>query len=134
MAVVDASVYVALYKVREQGHQDAWAWLEATHAAGDEITAPAILMPEVASAISRGSNQPVLARRAVRQILTAPVVELIPVTVSLSERAAAIAIECRIHGADALYVALAERNQDTLVTLDRQQRERGAMVVPTRKP
>ena len=134
MAVVDASVYVALLIPHEDGHGDAWAWLRGAHDAGEPILAPTILTTEVAAAISRGAGQPALARRAVQHILSGTVVELMPVTVTLSRRAAGIAIDCRLRGADAVYVALAERHRDELVTLDRQQLERGAAVVTTRRP
>ena len=52
----------------------------------------------------------------------------------LAEQAAAIAAEHRIRGCDALYVALADMLSEPLVTLDRQQLERGAAVVTTRRP
>ena len=134
MAVVDASVYVALLNSHEERHQDAWAWFKAASSAGDGITAPTILVTEVAGAIRRGSGQPTMAQRAVQQLLGANIVELVPITIALAARSAAIAIDCRLRGADALYVALAERNQDELITFDRQQRERGAKVVSTRCP
>jgi predicted nucleic acid-binding protein len=34
MAVVDASVYVALIHEDEPGHADSWAWLQAVQARG----------------------------------------------------------------------------------------------------
>ncbi len=134
MAVVDASVYVALINAHEEAHADAWAWLREAHSGGEEIAAPVILLTEVAAAISRGLDEPTLAWRAVRQILSRNVVELVPITTKLAERAADVAIYHRIRGADALYVALAEHRQDYLVTLDRQQLERGAAMVTTHRP
>lgn len=134
MAVVDASVYVALINSHEEAHAVSWVWLREVFDGGEEISAPAILVTEVAAAISRGLGQPALAWRAVQQILSRNVVELVPVVIPMAERAADIAIDHRIRGADALYVALAEHRRDELVTLDRQQLERGAAVVPTRRP
>ncbi len=134
MPVVDASVYVALINAHEESHAESWAWLRDLHSSGEEIAAPVILVPEVAAAISRGLDEPELAWRAVQQILSRNVVELVPVVTKMAERAADIAIDHRIRGADALYVALAEHRGDELVTLDRQQLERGAAVIPTRRP
>ena len=134
MAIVDASVYVALIRPQEEAHAECWTWLREVHAAGEEITAPAILVAEVGAAIGRGVGDPELARRAIQQILDGNVVELVPLTLSLAARAGAIAIDHRIRGADAVYVALAERCHDELITLDRQQLERGAAVVTTRRP
>jgi len=56
------------------------------------------------------------------------------VTVELAERAAGIAADCGIRGCDAVYVALSQEAGDELVTLDRQQLERGRTVAVTRKP
>lgn len=134
MAVVDASVYVALINSLEEAHEECWAWLREAHPAGEPIAAPALLVAEVAAAIGRGADDAALARRAVQQILSGNVVELMPVTVSLTRRAASIAAEHRIRGADACYVALALRLGQELVTLDRQQLERGSAVVATRRP
>ncbi len=134
MPVVDASVYVALFHPLEEAHEAAWAWLRKACTAGEPIAAPALLAAEVAAAISRGAADTTLAQRAVEQLLSRNVVELIPVTVSLASQAARIAAEHRIRGADACYVALAARLEQELVTLDRQQLERGATVVATRRP
>ncbi len=134
MAVVDASVYVALINSLEEAHEACWTWLREVYPAGEPVTAPALLAAEVAAAISRGADDAALADRAVRQILSGNVVELVPVTVSLTRQAARIAAEHRIRGADACYVALAMRLGQELVTLDRQQLERGAAVVTTRRP
>jgi predicted nucleic acid-binding protein len=70
----------------------------------------------------------------VQQLARSEVIELVQITTSLAERAAAIAAEHRIRGCDAVYVALADQLSDTLVTLDRQQLERGAALVTVRAP
>jgi predicted nucleic acid-binding protein len=70
----------------------------------------------------------------VQQLARSEVIELIPVTLAMAEQAALIAAEHRIRGCDAVYVALADQLSDTLVTLDRQQLERGAALVTVRAP
>jgi predicted nucleic acid-binding protein len=45
-----------------------------------------------------------------------------------------IAVDHQIRGCDAIYVALADQMKDELVTLDKQQFERGSAVVKTREP
>ncbi len=134
MAVVDASVYVALIHRHEEGHEASWAWLRQALQAEEAITAPTLLVAEVAAALGRGLGDPELAHRAVEQILSRNVVELAPVSISLATRAGLIAADARLRGSDAVYVALAEQLDDELVTLDRQQLERGAALVPTRRP
>jgi predicted nucleic acid-binding protein len=134
MAVIDASVYIALVNAHEREHASSWAWFEQTKAADKSIVAPVILLSEVAAALSRGVGDPMLAHRVVRQLARSDVIELIPVTRALAEQAAEIAADHRIRGCDAVYVALAEQLGDALVTLDRQQLEPGAAVVTVRTP
>ena len=134
MAVIDASVYIALVNAHEREHASSWAWFEQTQKAGESILAPVFLLPEVAAALSRGVGDPALAQRVLRQLAQSELIQLIPVTTVMTEQAASIAAEHRIRGCDAVYVALADQLGDVLVTLDRQQLERGAAVVAVREP
>jgi predicted nucleic acid-binding protein len=134
MAVIDASVYVALIHAHEKDHMASWAWFERAKAAQEPVIAPVILLAEVAAALSRGIGDLQLAHRVVRQLKDSGLIELVPVTLALAERAAAIAADHRIRGCDAIYVALADQSGDCLVTIDRQQLERGAAIVIAREP
>ena len=134
MAVIDASVYIALVNAHESDHGSSWAWFEQAKTAQEPVIAPVVLLAEVAAALSRGIGDTALAHRVVGQLLHSSVVELIPVTAALGKRAAAIAADHRIRGCDAVYAALAEQSNDHLVTLDEQQLERGAAVVTVRRP
>ena len=60
--------------------------------------------------------------------------ELVPLTADRAARAASLATSTAVRGADAVYLELAEERNDVLVTLDRQQLERGARVVTVREP
>jgi predicted nucleic acid-binding protein len=134
MAVIDASVYIALINAQDDGYAQSWAWFEQVQTAHEAIRAPVILLAKIAVAISQGSGDPGLAHRVVRQLQEAGIIELVPVTLSMAERAAAIAAGHQIRGCDAVYVALADQLGDCLVTLDRQQLERGAAIVNAREP
>ncbi len=134
MPTIDASVYVALINTHEADHASSWAWFQEAQAAREPILAPVILLAEVASAISRGIGDSALAHRVVEQLQHSKVIELVPVIPAMAERAAAIAADYQVRGCDAIYLALAEQMDDALVTLDRQQLERGARVVATFKP
>ena len=76
---------------------------------------------ELGAAISRGLGDPVLARKVVAELVDEGVIHLIPVDARLAERAAAIAIDHRIRGCDAVYVALAEALGEALVTFVQRQ-------------
>ena len=134
MAVIDASVYVALMNAHEAAHDSCWAWFEQAKRAQAPIRAPVVLLAEVSAALSRGMGAPLLARRIVKQLLLTQTIELYPVTVELAERAAGIAADCGIRGCDAIYVALAVQTREELVTLDRQQLERGRAVIAAHEP
>jgi predicted nucleic acid-binding protein len=49
-------------------------------------------------------------------------------------RAAEIAIRQRLRGADAVYIAVAERMESTLVSWDQEMLERGQAIVTTARP
>jgi predicted nucleic acid-binding protein len=132
MAVIDASVYIALVNAHETEHASSWAWFEQAKRAEESVVAPVILLAEVAAALSRGMGDPALARRVAQQLARSEAIELIQIT--MAERAAEIAAEHRIRGCDAVYVALADQLSEILVTLDRQQLERGAALVTVRAP
>jgi predicted nucleic acid-binding protein len=134
MAVIDASVYVALINANESQHANSWAWFQQAQLTQEFLSAPVILLAEIAAALSRGMNNPLLAQRIVKQLVHSKVIDLVPVTPAMAERAATIAANHQIRGCDAIYLALAEQLDDILVTLDQQQLERGAAVVTTRQP
>ena len=134
MAIIDASVYVALLHAKERGHQASITWLHQIRQTGEQILAPNILLAEVGAAISRSTGDASLARKVLHHLQTSTLIELRPVTKNLASRSAEIAIDYRIRGCDAVYVALAEQAGHTLVTLDQQQLQRGSAVVSTTSP
>jgi predicted nucleic acid-binding protein len=134
MPVIDASVYISLINASEEQHDSSWAWYENIQARQEPLVAPVILLAEVAAALSRGVGDKALAHRVVDQLKRSEIIEWVPVTSALAEQAAAIATDHRIRGCDAIYVAVASRLGDSLVTLDRQQLERAAAVVNVRRP
>lgn len=134
MPVIDASVYISLINAAEEQHASSWSWFERAQAGQETLSAPVILLAEVAAALSRGVGDSELARRVVKQLKRSEAIELVPVTSALADQAATIAADHRIRGCDAIYVALASRLGDALVTLDRQQLELAAAVVTVHRP
>lgn len=134
MAVIDASVYIALMNVHEESHNRCWAWFDSAQKKREAIVAPVILLAEVSAALNRGIGDPELAHRVVEQLKRSGVIELIPVTLAIADRAATIAAVHRIRGCDAIYVALADQSSAPLVTLDRQQLDRATALVNVLEP
>jgi predicted nucleic acid-binding protein len=134
MYVIDASVHVADARLEEPHHAQAHALLARVAAEGWVIYLPEITLAEVAAVISRGTGQPGLARRLIMALRRVPHFEYVPVDGALGRLAAELAAQHQIRGCDAVYVALAQQRQATLVTLDRQQRDRVPSDVIARTP
>ncbi len=71
---------------------------------------------------------------AVDTLRAMPHIQLIALDDMLIDTAAEIAADYALRGADATYVAVARQYNCTLVSLDREQRERSAAIVTTRTP
>jgi predicted nucleic acid-binding protein len=122
--VIDASVHVADARPHEPHHAEARALLARVAAEQRAVYLPTIVLAEIAAAISRGTGRPTLARRLIATLQRVPHFQFVPVDDALGQLAAELAAERQIHGCDAVYVALAQRQGATLITLDCQQRER----------
>jgi predicted nucleic acid-binding protein len=129
MAVVDASILIGLYSKVDPHHASCRAWFAGLQPRAGSIITPAIAASETCSGLSRGSANPALARAVLKELLAEDLVSLVPVDKRLAALGARIAIEQRIRGCDALYVALAQRTDARLITLDRQQAARAAGLI-----
>lgn len=134
MYVVDASVWVSRFVPADVHHESSYRWLEGVVTRGELLVAPALLLVEVAGAVSRRTGSPELAARAVDLLGQLPSTRLVPVDAELARLAAGIAGQHRLRGGDALYVALALRLGFTLVTWDQEQLERGGPTAPVLTP
>ena len=132
--VIDASVFVADARLQEPFHADANLLLETLAAHQCVMYVPVIVLSEIAAAIARGADDPELACEAVGLYRQWPGLRLAPVDEMLGNLAAEIAARQRIRGCDAVYVALAYREQAVLISLDSQQRERAPSSVTARTP
>jgi predicted nucleic acid-binding protein len=93
-----------------------------------------LLLVEVAASIRRLTGSTKLARRVLLELQEAELIDLYPLTAARSEAAANLAASTGVRGADAVYLALARELEEALITLDRQQLERGKGVVDVTKP
>lgn len=132
--VVDASVLVARIRRNEVHHEEARAVLVMLADWGCAVHVPAIAFPEVAAAISRGGGNPRWAGQAVVDLLGLPGLQISAVDARLGMIAAQFAAQNRIRGCDAVYVALAQALGVSLITLDREQRERTPVTVTALTP
>jgi predicted nucleic acid-binding protein len=132
--VVDASVLIAAVLPNEPFHADAKALMQRLMDVGVYLSLPTIAVAEVAAAIARGAGDERLALAVAAGYSVRPDLHRVAVDGALGDLAAEIAARQRIRGCDAVYVALAHREQAVLITLDSQQRERAPSSVTARTP
>jgi predicted nucleic acid-binding protein len=131
---VDASVFLNAFNPYEAGHEQSHRLLARLQERATPIIVPALLLPEVAAAISRGREDADLAREFAAALSRLPHLVLIPLDTTLAQQAAGIAAQYRLRGADAVYAAVALRFGSVLITLDREQRERVGAVLSAWDP
>ncbi len=85
---------------------------------------PEIVCPEVASAISRGTNEDTLAIEFVKEMKKIPNFTFVSVDSDLSDNASKLAAEYKMRGCDGIYVAVTQQFNLKLITLDDEQRIR----------
>ena len=99
-----------------------------------EVYCPTLALAECAAAIARQTDDPYLARELVSMIEDFPGIKLISLDLSLARRAAQIAVEHRLRGADAAYVAVADAFDAALISWDQEMLKRCPAAVATMTP
>jgi predicted nucleic acid-binding protein len=134
MYTLDANIFVRDLDTREPQHAECHALLDELQAQALPIVVPVLVLAEVAGTVSRTRHDPMAGRLAADLLRGIGNLTLIPIDDSLAQEAAELAADYALRGADATYVAVARRHNCTLVSLDREQRERSAAIVTTRTP
>ena len=131
---VDASVFLNAFNPYGNGHQDCQRLLARMQDRALPIIVLTLLLPEVAAAIGRGRDDTALARAFAHTLSQLSHLVWVPLDELLARQAADVAAQHRLRGSDAVYVAVALRFGSTLVTLDREQRDRASGVIAARCP
>jgi predicted nucleic acid-binding protein len=124
MFTVDASVHLNALNPAEEGCAESQAFLEVLHRDGCPVYAPTLLLAELGGAVARVLDDAHAAQAMVQAVGDLPGQNWVPLDRSLAERAAQLAAESRLRGADAVYATVALWHSAALVTRDRQQLER----------
>jgi predicted nucleic acid-binding protein len=127
--VVDANVWISAFILQDVHHGVCRSWLAERLEAEDRLVVPTLVLPEVAGAVRRRSADPRLSEKAVQAILHVPGLRLVSVDRDVGDRAARIAVDVALRGADAVYVAVAQLLSLPLVTLDAEIGERAKAIV-----
>lgn len=131
---VDASVFLNAFNPYEEGHGESRQLLACFQRQASPVIVPTLLLPEVAAAVNRGRQNEELAREFALALSRLPHLVMVPLDDTLARQALDVAAGYRLRGSDAVYVAVALRFGSTLITLDREQRERIIDVIAARYP
>jgi predicted nucleic acid-binding protein len=121
---IDASVHVSAVNSTEAGSETSQTFLRLLRQYQVPQVGPMLLLAEIAAAVARALDDNRFAIRLATMIRTWPGYTLVPLDGKLVDRTIRIGATARLRGADAVYAAVVEQYNTTLVTLDRQQQER----------
>jgi predicted nucleic acid-binding protein len=133
MIVADASFWVSSFHT-DIHNLETLSWLKAYTATNGEISAPNLLLAEVAGAVARQSGKIRMGHAAVRRLQSYTFLQIVDVSDRLALIAAELAADCRLRGADAIYVALAYTLNVPLLTWDQEQIARVQGVIQAGTP
>jgi predicted nucleic acid-binding protein len=123
---IDASVFLNAFNPYEAGYAESHRLLVHLQSQALPIIVPTLLLAEAVDAIARGRDDADLARAFAAALRRLPRLVWVPVDGTLAQH--------RLRGSDAVYVAVALRFGSTLITLDREQRQRCADTIVARYP
>ncbi len=133
MYCLDASVLTNSFIEGEENYEFSKRLMEKIRKNAVLVFLPEIVLPEVASAISRGYDYKT-ALEFVKELRQIPNFTFIPIDAELSNLAEKFAAENKLRGCDALYVAVAFSFNVKLITLDTQQKERAKDLIEVLTP
>ena len=131
---VDASVFVAASRTHEVHYYASRQFLQQTRAQRCDLYCPTLVLPECAAAIARPTADARLAEELVSLVETFPGLQLVSLDLHLARRAAQLARDHRLRGADSVYVSVAEISDSRLISWDAEMLERGTEVVKAMTP
>ena len=134
MIVVDASVWISILMKNDFFHRQSYAWFEAYSVTKSGIAAPSLLLAEMAGGIARRTDDARMGKASIRYLMALEDVKIVSIDYELALIAAELASECRLRGADAIYVALAHKLEVPLLSWDQEQITRVQNVVKAGVP
>jgi len=134
MYTIDASVHVSALNPAEADSDGSREFLALVRRQHVPLFCPTLLLVEVAAAVARALGDARRAAALAAALRGWPNQTLVPLDEPLAGRAASLAATALLRGADAVYAAVAQQYDTTLVTLDRRQLERLPPEVKTARP
>jgi predicted nucleic acid-binding protein len=134
VVVVDASVWVSSLIAQDVNHIASRAWMKAFTTTGGSFMSPTFLQIEVASAVSRLTKDPVVARQAVDDLVRTTRMEFVSMHDTLVQTAINVGIELQLRAGDTVYVAVAHQLGIPLVSWDKEHLNRATSFITTYSP
>ncbi len=122
------------FNPHERGHAESLQILTVIQERGDPMIVPSLLVAEIASAVARASDDTIGALQYANATAALPHQTLVSLTPVMAGRAAELAATHRLRGADAVYLAVAQRYATTLVSRDDVQFKRASGVAVCQTP
>jgi predicted nucleic acid-binding protein len=122
--VIDASVLVSYVLPMDVHHAQSVQYVRAVSLAGTQLIAPRLLLVEVGGAVTRRLGSNLRGQQAIERVQQLPNLRLATLSNRLLDHAQQLACELHVRGADAVYVAVADRLGVPLVSWDREHRTR----------
>ena len=134
MYCIDASVLTNSFVRGEKFHEQSRRVMERIRKEKSIVYLPEIVLPEVASALARGTGNHKTPLEFVAEIRRVPNFVFIPIDSELSNLASKFAAENKMKGCDSIYAAVSFRFDCKLVTLDNEQKERASKIIKVVTP
>ncbi len=134
LLTIDASVFVNAFSPTEAGSDLSWRFLRTLLEEDMSVVVPTLMLVEVVAALARKQNNTQAALNWMKEVPQLGHITFVNLDESLAQSSAEIAAHNRLRGSDAVYVAVARRFGATLITLDAEQLERAAALVPVQRP
>lgn len=131
---IDASVFVAAARPSEARHAESRDFLRAARASNVDVVGPVLLLPECSAAVMRRTGNAELVTALLAEIEDWPELRLVTLTKPRARRAARLAAQLRLRGADAIYVATAKEFDATFITWDNEVLQRSAAIITALTP
>jgi predicted nucleic acid-binding protein len=134
MYCLDASVFINAEIEGEDLHEFSAKLMQIFRDRDIMIIVPEIVLPEISSAISRGTDDPEKALAFIKELKQIPNIVFVPIDRELADTASQFAANYKLRGCDAIYVAVAFLFRAKLISLDKQQLERAVTCIEVATP
>jgi predicted nucleic acid-binding protein len=127
---LDANLWIASFDPSDAFHADSVAVFAEAARRALPLAGPSFVVLESICALARRVDDASYARKAAEKMAGHPALHLEPLTDGLLAEAERLGVECRLRGADALYIATAARLGCPLLSWDAELISRGGALSP----